>query len=152
MAFFGNTAVPAGWFEECTGVDQSRAGIGIDLFAKTSTTWGVGNGATTFGLPDAYTAGKFLRSAHRSVALGTAQSDQNKAHTHGLTAGSAAAGGVLRYIRWRQRLSSYAYVHDRLEQHAHAYAVRHDGFGRRHRGAADQSLGDPVHQILTALH
>jgi microcystin-dependent protein len=93
MAFFGNTAVPAGWWE-CTGVTKSRAGQGIDLFAKTSTTWGVGNGATTFGLPDAYTAGKFLRSRTASVALGTAQSDQNKAHTHGLTAGSAAAGGV----------------------------------------------------------
>lgn len=92
MAFFGTTAVPAGWWE-CTGTTKSRAGEGIDLFAKASTTWGVGNGATTFGLPDAYTAGKFLRSRTASVALATAQGDQNKAHTHALTAASAAANG-----------------------------------------------------------
>lgn len=93
MAFFGNSAIPNGWFE-CDGVTRSRAGRGIDLFAKTSTTWGSGNGSTTFTLPDAKTAGKFLRSRSGSVALGTSQSDQNKAHTHGLTAASAASGGA----------------------------------------------------------
>jgi microcystin-dependent protein len=81
MAFFGTSAVPAGWFE-ATGATKSRAGIGLDLFNKTGTTWGVGNGATTFGLPDSYTAGKFLRSRSASVVLGTSQSDQNLAHQH----------------------------------------------------------------------
>lgn len=92
MAFFGNTAVPPGWLE-CDGSAISRAGIGLDLFNKVSTTWGVGNGSTTFNIPDAKTAGKFLRSRTASVALGTAQSDQNKAHTHGvsITSGTQSA-------------------------------------------------------------
>lgn len=83
------TSAPAGTLE-CDGAAISRAGIGLDLFAKASTTWGVGNGSTTFNIPDTKTAGKFLRSRTGSVALGTAQSDQNKAHTH---TGTTDAGG-----------------------------------------------------------
>lgn len=95
FAFFGTTAVPNGWFE-CEGSTKSRAGRGIDLFAKTSTTWGNGNGVTTFTIPDAYTAGKFLRSRTAAVAVGTAQSDQNKAHAHaGTTAATTLSGNIV---------------------------------------------------------
>lgn len=94
MAFFGTTAVPSGWWE-CDGFSaRSRAGRGIDLFAKVSTTWGAGNGVTTFGLPNAADTGRFLRSRTASVTVGTLQSDQNKAHTHGVTAVSVASGGA----------------------------------------------------------
>jgi microcystin-dependent protein len=84
--------VPPGWVE-CDGAALSRAGIGLDLFNKIGTTWGSGNGSTTFNVPDAKTAGRFLRSRSGSVALATAQSDQNKAHTHGvsITSGNQSA-------------------------------------------------------------
>lgn len=78
--FYHAGAVPAGAIE-CTGATPLRASA-VDLFAAIGTTWGTGNGTTTFTLPDAYTAGKFLRARTASVTLGTAQADQNKAHTH----------------------------------------------------------------------
>lgn len=88
MAFFGNSSVPNGWFE-CDGSTKSRAGRGLDLFGKVSTTWGTGNGSTTFTLPDGKTAGRFLRSRTASVTVGTSQADQNLAHGHsGSTASS----------------------------------------------------------------
>jgi hypothetical protein len=111
MAFFGTNAVPAGWFE-ATGATKSRAGIGLDLYNKITTTWGVGNGATTFGLPDSYTAGKFLRSRSASVVLGTSQSDQNLAHQHlGGTTGSDAGQPHSHLINLNSGIESIAHGH-----------------------------------------
>jgi hypothetical protein len=78
--FYHAGSVPGGALE-CTGATPLRASA-LDLFAKIGTTWGVGNGTTTFTIPDGYTAGKFLRSRTASVTLGTSQTNQNKAHTH----------------------------------------------------------------------
>jgi|TARA_R100000084_G_scaffold38698_2_gene15513 microcystin-dependent protein len=60
-----------------------------DLFAAISTTYGSGNGSTTFNLPDL--RGEFVRGLDdgRGVdtdrALGSAQSDQNKQHNHSVS-------------------------------------------------------------------
>ncbi len=78
--FHAGTTVPGGAIE-CTGATPLRASA-LDLFTKIGTTWGVGNGTTTFTIPDGYTAGKFLRSRTASVAVGVAQTNQNKSHTH----------------------------------------------------------------------
>jgi microcystin-dependent protein len=53
------------------------------LFAKIGTTWGSGDGSTTFNVPALNS--RYIR--HREVAgaagaVGTLQADQNKAHTH----------------------------------------------------------------------
>ena len=89
LFYHAGTAAPGGALE-CNGATPLRASA-LDLFAEISTTWGVGNGATTFTIPDGYTAGKFLRSRTASVALGTVQTNQNKAHTHAVS-GSLTAG------------------------------------------------------------
>lgn len=78
--YHAGSSVPNGALE-CTGATPLRLSA-VDLYAAIGTTWGVGNGSTTFTLPDGYTLGKFLRSRTASVALGTAQTNQNKAHTH----------------------------------------------------------------------
>jgi microcystin-dependent protein len=58
------------------------------LFALIGTTYGVGDGATTFNLPDV--RGDFERNLDdgRGVdagrALGSSQAGQNEAHTHGV--------------------------------------------------------------------
>lgn len=90
--FHGGTTAPAG-AQECDGTALSRTGVGLDLFGKIGTTWGIGDNVTTFNVPDGKTLGKFIRSRTGSIAVGTVQTDQNKAHTHALTAASAAAGG-----------------------------------------------------------
>ena len=47
---YGGPNVPAGWFA-CTGGAISRS-QNAALFAVIGTTWGAGNGSTTFNLPD----------------------------------------------------------------------------------------------------
>lgn len=77
VSFFGPD-VPAGWLR-CTGLEVSRATYSR-LFAAIGTTWGVGNGTTTFNIPDG--RARFLRGASPAFDFGTAQEDTIKAHTH----------------------------------------------------------------------
>jgi microcystin-dependent protein len=50
VAFYGGTAAPTGWLL-CYGQAVSRATYS-DLFTAISTTYGAGDGSTTFNLPD----------------------------------------------------------------------------------------------------
>lgn len=73
----------------CNGASLLRADY-PDLFGKISTTWGAADG-THFTLPDFVTNNRFLRAAGGALAVGTTQSNQNKAHTH---TGSGTTTGV----------------------------------------------------------
>jgi phage-related tail fiber protein len=57
ICFFAMSTAPAG-FLKCNGAAISRTTY-ADLFAVIGTTYGAGNGSTTFTLPDA--RGEFLR-------------------------------------------------------------------------------------------
>lgn len=81
---FGGTTAPTGSFE-CDGALKSRASY-PELFAAIGTTWGAGDGVTTFGLPDFYTSGRYTRSRTASVTIGTYQADSLASHTHTATA------------------------------------------------------------------
>lgn len=80
-------AAPAG-FLKANGALVSRVDY-ADLFAAIGTTYGVGDGATTFGLPDL--RGEFIRGLDdgRGVdagrALGSSQTDSFKSHNHSWT-------------------------------------------------------------------
>lgn len=50
ISMFGASAAPAGWLE-CNGSAISRTTY-ANLFAVTGTTFGTGNGTTTFNIPD----------------------------------------------------------------------------------------------------
>lgn len=50
IQMFAGTAAPAGWLM-CNGAAVSRTDYAT-LFAAIGTTWGAGNGSTTFNLPD----------------------------------------------------------------------------------------------------
>lgn len=84
MANFGMSAAPTGWLE-CTGVAVSRVTYAA-LFAAIGTTWGAGDGSTTFNLPDA--RGYALRGwdhgsgVDAGRAFGSTQADDFKSHTH----------------------------------------------------------------------
>lgn len=83
MAFAMQTP-PAGWLE-CDGSAISRAGNPA-LFAAIGTTYGDGDGVTTFNLPDARS--EFLRGwdhgrgVDAGRAFGSWQADDLEAHTH----------------------------------------------------------------------
>lgn len=108
---YGGTTYPAGWLP-CNGGAVSRTGRAA-LFAAIGTTWGAGDGVTTFNVPNLY--GAFLRGYTPTAipmdpdsprAVGSYQADENKIHSHtiaysdvGTTAGSLGtatlgAGGL----------------------------------------------------------
>lgn len=64
----GEDLIPIGWIL-ANGVAQSRAGKTANLFAAYGTTWGIGDGATTFGIPNRIN--KLLIGAGATYMLGT---------------------------------------------------------------------------------
>jgi hypothetical protein len=63
-----SASVPSG-FLYCNGQAVNRTGTYARLFASIGTTFGVGNGTTTFNIPDF--RGAFLRGASSQVVSGT---------------------------------------------------------------------------------
>ena len=81
---FATTTVPSGYLE-CNGAAVSRSTY-ASLFSAISTTWGVGDGSSTFNLPDL--RGQFVRGWDNSAGVdsgrsfASSQTDQNKQHNH----------------------------------------------------------------------
>jgi len=92
VASFAMTTAPAGWLK-CNGAAISRTTF-ADLFAKIGTTFGAGDGSTTFNLPDL--RGEFLRGwddgrgVDTARAFGGRQDHLLASHAH--TASTGAAG------------------------------------------------------------
>tara|TARA_R100001460_G_scaffold107633_1_gene156672 strand:+ start:38 stop:961 length:924 start_codon:yes stop_codon:yes gene_type:complete len=84
---FATTTVPSGYLE-CNGAAVSRSTY-ASLFSAISTTWGSGDGSSTFNLPDL--RGQFVRGWDNSAGVdsgrsfASSQSDQNKTHDHSVT-------------------------------------------------------------------
>jgi microcystin-dependent protein len=97
VAMYGGAAAPTGWLL-CDGSAVSRTTY-ADLFAVVSTTYGVGNGTTTFNLPDA--RGVFVRGAGSQTissitytgTRGTTQGDAMQGHRHTYNDYAAAGSG-----------------------------------------------------------
>lgn len=97
---FGGSTCPVGTLA-ADGTAVSRTTYS-QLFAKLSTTYGTGDGSTTFNLPN--TSGVFVRGSGSQVistitytgTRGTTQGDQMQGHRHGVGAASGGAnvGGV----------------------------------------------------------
>ena len=87
VIFTAGASAPTGWLK-ADGSAVSRTTY-ADLFAVCGTTYGAGNGSTTFNLPDL--RGEFIRGWADGRAVdtgrvrGSAQSDDNKEHSHGVT-------------------------------------------------------------------
>ena len=86
-------SVPSGYLE-CNGAAVSRTTYAA-LFAVIGTTYGTGNGSSTFDLPDL--RGEFIRGfdngrgvdSGRSIA--SSQSEQNKQHNHSASSSSSVS-------------------------------------------------------------
>lgn len=84
IAPFAGVATPAGWLL-CNGAAVSRT-THAALFAVIGTTYGVGDGATTFNVPDL--RGEFLQGADLGRGIdpgrlvGSAQGDSLPDHAH----------------------------------------------------------------------
>ena len=86
IAYFAHTTVPFGWLK-ANGAAVSRT-VYANLFALIGTTYGAGDGRTTFNLPDL--RGEFIRSwddgrtVDNGRVLGSWQADEFRSHSHGI--------------------------------------------------------------------
>lgn len=84
VSAFARSSAPSGWLK-CNGAAVSRTTY-AGLFSAIGTTFGAGNGSTTFNVPEL--RGEFIRgwADGRSVdtgrTLGSAQGDAFDSHTH----------------------------------------------------------------------
>lgn len=98
IASFARNTAPTGWLK-ANGAAVSRTTYS-SLFSAIGTTFGAGDGSTTFNLPDL--RGEFIRGWDDSRGVdsgrvfGSAQTDDFKSHTHslGLRPNMSAGGGV----------------------------------------------------------
>jgi len=112
---FAMSAAPTGWLK-ANGAAVSRTTYAA-LFAAIGTTFGAGDGSTTFNLPDL--RGEFIRGWDDSRgidsgrAFGSAQADAFQGHYHSMTANDYGGGnnGPSNNIgRNSQNLSGYQQV------------------------------------------
>lgn len=95
VQYFAMNSAPVGWLV-ADGSAVSRT-LYSDLFGKIGTTYGVGDGSTTFSLPDL--KGQFLRGWNNTAigcdasrVFGSTQQDALESHVHNLTLYCAAYG------------------------------------------------------------
>jgi microcystin-dependent protein len=83
IADHGGTTPPTGWLV-CDGQAVSRTTY-VDLYNAIGTTWGAGDGSTTFNVPNLLS--RFRRHRDNSTlagAVGVLKSPANLAHSHGV--------------------------------------------------------------------
>ncbi len=96
VAHFAAAAAPTGWLK-ANGATISRT-LYAALFTSIGTTYGAGDGATTFVIPDL--RGEFLRGfddgrgVDTARGIGTAQGQSIQAHTHAIPCVNSASDGT----------------------------------------------------------
>lgn len=99
VEFFATRSAPEGWLK-ANGAAISRSTY-QKLFNTIGTTWGAGDGSTTFNLPDL--RGEFLRGwddgrgVDSGRVFGSSQSSQNLSHNH---TGTVDSGGTHNHQIW----------------------------------------------------
>lgn len=83
VAYFAMTNVEPGWIP-CNGDQYSRTEYQL-LFNKIGTTYGAGNGSTTFNVPNLLN--EFIRGVSAERAIGSWQSDEIRSHSHKVAMG-----------------------------------------------------------------
>lgn len=97
LGSFARNTAPTGWLK-ANGAAVSRTTYAA-LFTAIGTTFGTGDGSTTFNLPDL--RGEFIRGWDDSSgvdsgrAFGSSQGHALQNHSHGQTVGSSTAGGSI---------------------------------------------------------
>lgn len=134
---FARSSAPAGWLV-ADGSAVSRSAY-VDLFNAIGTTFGSGNGSTTFNLPNIQ--GAVVRGWNGSGSgvdtgrsFGSMQQPQNQQHTHGLTLNPIAA-------------HTHTFTTQGAGGHTHTHTMGANG-GHTH-GASTSSAGNHTHSGST---
>jgi microcystin-dependent protein len=96
IADHGGPTAPTGWLA-CDGQGVSRTTY-ADLFAAIGTTWGAGDGSTTFNVPDLRDRFRRHRGASFSGPVGSLQSPCNLLHTHPVAGSTGFADRSLDHL------------------------------------------------------
>lgn len=167
VAHFARTTAPTGWLK-ANGSAISRTAYAA-LFAAVGTTFGTGDGFTTFNLPDL--RGEFIRGwddgrgADPSRGMGSAQSGAFAGHTHtGATdthaghthAGSTDSQGSHAHTGSTNTAGDHNHVHQAAYHTAIAYGSA-GGFGNYGGGTPDDgasllytsTAGGHAHSVST---
>ena len=88
IAFYPVNNIPTGWLR-CDGSAYSRTTYSR-LFGKIGTTYGSGNGSTTFNVPNLYN--HYIRCWDGSTAFNTVQQPQVGGHTHTYSGTTSSSG------------------------------------------------------------
>ena len=140
---FGVMATPAGYLQ-CNGTAVSRTTYAA-LFAAIATTFGAGDGVTTFTLPDL--RGQFIRGADAGRGVdpgrvaGSTQAGQLQSHAH--TASSSTVSN--------DHTHSVNIVTDAQGNHQHAVGAAFIGSGTSSNGGY-VSAGSNVPTTVAGLH
>lgn len=109
ILMYGAATAPAGWLE-CNGDAISRITYS-KLFSVIGTTYGSGDGTTTFNLPDL--RGEFIRGwdhgrdVDKNRIFGSTQEDEIKSHNHSLRYASYWATGTGGAPEFRYDVTEY---------------------------------------------
>ena len=106
VAPFAMNSVPEGWLH-CDGSAVSRDTYSL-LYSKVGDTYGVGDGSTTFNLPDLQD--EFVRGSSDTLPVGTKQNDAFKSHNHsskGYSLAPVAGGQHGAYTAYGNLTASY---------------------------------------------
>lgn len=129
---FAGATCPVGYLV-CNGQAVSRSTYAA-LFAAIGTTYGLGDGATTFNVPDirglvirGYDGG---RGVDLNRAFGSTQDGQNKAHAHGLDTGRIADGGGHEHTASTGGAGGHAHQYGDIYWSEHGGSVYTGGFGQ----------------------
>jgi microcystin-dependent protein len=126
VGYFAMSTAPTGWLK-ANGAAVSRTTY-AGLFAAIGTTYGVGDGSTTFALPDL--RGEFPRGwddgrgVDSGRTFGSAQSSQNLAHEHEID--TAPHTGGFHYPTGRAQFNR-GYPNDLSGEYSHQVTVTRDG-------------------------
>lgn len=144
VAHFARTAAPAGWLK-ANGAAISRTAY-ADLFAVIGTTFGAGDGFSSFNLPDL--RAEFIcgwddgRGIQPGRAMGSWQDSQNQAHTHGA---SAAVAGGHSHSATTGAAGAHSHGASSAQAGAHAHSAAVAGAGGHTHTASSAAAGQHGH-------
>lgn len=125
MPYGGNSSAPSGWLF-CRGQAVNRVTYAT-LFAAIGTSFGAGNGSTTFNIPDM--RGQFIRGFNNessgddaSRTFGSKQDDEVKAHNHGSGSLAAASGGGHNHAKGTLAVADHNHAKGTLAVASHNHA------------------------------
>ena len=143
---YGGTTAPSGWLI-CNGMAVSRTTY-ADLFDAIGTTFGSGDGSTTFNIPDL--RNRAVMGAGTNGALGESQNDTTA--KNGLSGATSSAGGhshsVLAYTGAKAAIANIypkTVIGSNMESYTGSY-VENAEYGGTSR-AYIKSAGDHTHPV-----